>query len=330
VWHDGEPFEAFTRNVPQFMSEFGFQSFPSIGTLVRFSHPKDWSIDSAVMLAHQKHPRGNEVIESYMKRYYRDPCDFESFMYVSQLLQAEGMKMGIEAHRRAKPSCMGSLFWQLDDCWPAASWSSIDYNGNPKALYYYARDAFNEVLVSPVIENDTVRVYVVSDRPEPFEGSLAMRLVDFHGNVIWETRHRLKIRANSARRVFEDDAAHLLNGEKANGVVLSAELREGGELLSRNLLYFVPPRELDLPRVAFARLDITPTGIAEVTGSLITLRTDVLAKNVYLSVPGSEGYFDDNYFDMLPGSTVRVRFITNENIENFDGKIRIMSLVDTY
>ncbi|HVO76874.1 MAG TPA: glycoside hydrolase family 2 protein, partial [Candidatus Bathyarchaeia archaeon] len=139
VWHDGEPFEAYTRNIPQFMSEFGFQSFPPLAAIESFARPEDWRVDSPVMLAHQKNPRGNEIITTYLERSYRTPRDFASFVYVSELLQAEGMKTGIEAHRRAKPYCMGSLYWQLNDCWPAVSWSSIDYYGNPKALYYYAR-----------------------------------------------------------------------------------------------------------------------------------------------------------------------------------------------
>jgi len=343
VWHDSEPFEAFTKKVPQFMSEFGFQSLPSAGTIMRFARPEDQWIDSPVMLSHQKHPRGNELIRTYMERYYRTPLDFLSFAYVSRLLQAEGMKVGIEAHRRAKPYCMGSLYWQLNDCWPAASWSSIDYGGNPKALYYYARNAFNEVLVSPIIENDTVRVYVVSDRLSPVEGPVAMRLVDFFGNVIWDTSRRVKIRANSSTCVFEDDLLHLLAGEQANEVVLCAEMFEGGALLSRNLLYFAPPKDLDLPWpdireihpppaiLLYSRMPAFSTKKAEYTERFFTLRTGVLAKNVYLSIPGYEGYFDDNYFDMLPGSTVTVRFITtNENIENFDEKLRIMSLADTY
>ena len=334
VWHDDEPFEAYTEKVPQFMSEFGFQSLPSPQTIMRFARPGDLAIDSPVMLAHQKNERGNEIIRSYLERYYRTPRDFESFVYVSQLLQAEGIRTGIEAHRRAKPYCMGSLFWQLDDCWPAASWSSIDYGGNPKALYYRARDAFNEVLVSPVIENGMVRVYVVSDRLTPVEGPVAIRLVDFVGNVIWESSHRVKIAPNASTCVFEDAAEHVLAGERSSEVVLCAEMFEGGALLSRNLLYFAPPKDLDLPRPDVR--EPLPVPVPDRSSSMrnterfLTLQTGVLAKNVYLSIPGYDVYFEDNYFDMLPGSTVIVRFITNEDAGDLDGKIRVMSLADTY
>ena len=334
VWHDDEPFEAYTEKVPQFMSEFGFQSLPSPQTIMRFARPGDLAIDSPVMLAHQKNERGNEIIRSYLERYYRTPRDFESFVYVSQLLQAEGIRTGIEAHRRAKPYCMGSLFWQLDDCWPAASWSSIDYGGNPKALYYRARDAFSEVLVSPVIENGMVRVYVVSDRLTPVEGPVAIRLVDFVGNVIWESSHRVKIAPNASTCVFEDVAAHVLDGERSSEVVLCAEMFEGGALLSRNLLYFAPPKDLDLPRPDIRQpLPVPVPGRSSSTRNterFLTLQTDVLAKNVYLSIPGYDVYFEDNYFDMLPGSTVTVRYITNEDAGDLDWKFRVMSLADTY
>jgi beta-mannosidase len=340
VWHDGEPFEVYAEKIPQFMSEFGFQSLPSPQTIMSFARGEDMRIDSPAMLSHQKHPRGNELIQTYMERYYRVPADFLSFAYVSQLLQAEGIKLGIEAHRRAKPYCMGSLFWQLNDCWPAASWSSIDYGGNPKALYYHAANAFNEVLVSPVIEDDTVRVYVVSDRLNSFEGRVEIYLMDFFGNVIWESSNDVIVDANSSMCYFEDGVRSVLAEAGANEVVLCAEVFEAGDLLSRNLLYFAPPKDLDLPRP-----DIQPIHPIEVIlpvvppiryispklpAMSVMLRTDVLAKNVYLSVPGYEGYFTDNYFDMLPGSTVVVRFITNENVGDISEKIRVTSLTDTY
>ena len=128
VWHDGEPFEAFTREGAAVHERVRIPVVSVARDDRAISpRPEDWSIDSDVMLSHQKHPRGNEIIRTYMERYYRVPRDFESFVYVSQLLQAEGMKTGIEAQRRAKPYCMGSLYWQLNDCWPAASWSSVDY-----------------------------------------------------------------------------------------------------------------------------------------------------------------------------------------------------------
>ena len=119
------------------------------------------------MLAHQKNNEGNSIISDYMAKDYPAPKDFPSFLYVSQVLQAEGIKIGAEHLRRSRPETMGSLFWQLNDCWPVASWSSIDYYGRWKALQYYARRFYAPILVSPHIEGGALKVYIVSDKTDP-------------------------------------------------------------------------------------------------------------------------------------------------------------------
>ena len=335
VWHDGEPFEAFTEKVPRFMSEFGFQSFPALATVRQFAPPDEWSVDSDVMRAHQKHPRGNDIIRTYLERSYRAPRDFESFLYVSQLLQADGVRTAIEAQRRAMPYCMGSLYWQLNDCWPAASWSSIDYAGTPKALYYFARRAYREVLLSPVVEDGLVRVYVVSDRPEPLEGLAVLKLVDFSGQVIWSGNHPVKVRPQASRCFFEADLERFLRGNARTKVALSAELWSGEDLVSSNLLYFALPKELDLApfeaQHAPPGAAVSIAGVSETSdGYSVSLCARSLVRNLYLTVAGHEGVFDDNYFDMLPGSCVTVHFITPDRIDHLNRKLRMMSLVDTY
>lgn len=149
----------FNKKVPRYMSEFGFQAFPDWATIESFTQPGDRELDSKVMLTHQKHPRGNALIAEYLKRDYRQPKKFEDFVYISQLLQAEGMRTGLEAHRRNKPYCMGTLYWQLNDVWPVASWSSIDYYGRWKALHYYVRDVFRPVVALPIVEDDILKIY---------------------------------------------------------------------------------------------------------------------------------------------------------------------------
>ncbi len=338
VWHDGEAFDAFRGKVPRFMSEFGFQSFPSLATIALFASPEDRRIDSDAMLSHQKHPRGNEIIRAYMERDYRPPRDFESFVYVSQLLQAEGMKTAIEAQRRAKPFCMGSLYWQLDDCWPAASWSSVDYAGDPKALYYFARDAFGEALVSPVVEEGVLSVYAISDWVEAIEGVAILKLLDFSGNVFWSDSRRVSTSPDSSVFFFGSGVKFLLRGRPANTVVFCAELWESDELISRNLLYFAPPRELDLPPIEVARpgeskpgTNLSVRSISRVEhGYAISLCARALVKNLYLSVEGYEGCFDRNFFDMLPGSCETVFFVTDEDIGDFDAALGLKSLADTY
>ena len=141
-------------------------------TIEAFTLPEDRTgIFTPVMLGHQKNDEGNSIIHDYLLRDYPEPKDFASFLYVSQVLQAEGIKIGAEHFRRSRPETMGSIFWQLNDCWPVASWSSIDYYGRWKALQYYARRFYAPLLVSPHVEDGILKTYIVSDRVKPVAAS---------------------------------------------------------------------------------------------------------------------------------------------------------------
>ena len=143
-------------------------------TIEAFTQPEDrTSIFTPVMLAHQKNNEGNSIIHDYLLKDYSEPKDFASFLYVSQVLQAEGIKIGAEHFRRSRPETMGSIFWQLNDCWPVASWSSIDYYGRWKALQYYARRFYAPILVSPHVEDGALKVYIVSDKIKAERGHAA-------------------------------------------------------------------------------------------------------------------------------------------------------------
>jgi beta-mannosidase len=185
VWHDEEPFEQYAKKVPRFMSEYGFQSFPEWKTMLTYTEAKDRDLETPVMLVHQKHPRGNTLMRKYMAREYQVPDSFEDFTYVSQIVQAEGMRRGIEAHRRAMPYCMGSLYWQLNDVWPVASWSGIDGLGRWKALHYFARESFAPTLISPTIDNGQLQVELVRDDTASLkQADLIVKIIDFDGNIL--------------------------------------------------------------------------------------------------------------------------------------------------
>ena len=136
------------------------------------------------MLAHQKNAAGNAIIHDYMLRYFGEPKDFPSFLYASQVLQAEGIKVGAEHWRRIRPRNMGGIYWQLNDCWPVASWASLDYYGRWKALQYYARRFYAPLLVSPHVEDGMLAVYIVSDKTAATQAKLRLRIMDFEGHVI--------------------------------------------------------------------------------------------------------------------------------------------------
>ncbi|MCU0645834.1 MAG: glycoside hydrolase family 2 protein, partial [bacterium] len=220
VWHGREPFENFQLKIGRFMSEYGFQSFPELKTIKSYTLPEDWDIDSEVMAAHQRSGIGNRRIKEYMDMYYRDPKDFESLLYVGQVLQAEGIKSAIEAHRRKMPYCMGSLYWQLNDCWPVASWSSTDYYGRWKALHYFARRAYEEILISPILKNDVLQIFIVSDQLQSVKAQLKLKMMDFAGRIIWQKELPLEIAANSSQSYFQASKSELLKGTSAKNVLL--------------------------------------------------------------------------------------------------------------
>jgi beta-mannosidase len=304
VWHAEAPYEAYAGNVSRFMSEYGFQSFPTLPSVARYAPPSEWRIDSPVMLSHQRHPRGNALVRTYMDRDFRAPKDFGAFLYLSQVSQANVIQFGAEAHRRRMPYNMGSLYWQLDDCWPVASWSSIDYYGTWKALQYAARRFFAPVLVSPVDDNGTLRVFLVSDRRTDLPAHLTLRLVDLDGGgERWRFERDVTVKALASEPQFSAGRRDILKGVDPSHVVLVAELTAGGGLVSRNLFYFQKTRDLALPSPDLA-VAVTPHRI----GATVKVTARRFARAVWLSTPDGEGAFSDNFFDLLPGETATVEW----------------------
>ncbi len=305
VWWGKEPFETYASHLARFMSEYGFQSFPGLSTVEKYAEPSDYDIFSEVMRSHQRSSIGNETIEYYMREEYEEPKDFPSFLYVNQVLQAEGVKLGIEGHRRAKPFCMGSLYWQLNDCWPGASWSSTDYYQNWKALQYYVKKGFEPLLVSPFIEGVKFKVGIVNDLPEKVNGQLILKMMDFEGQVIWEKASLVDIPANSSDIYFDENRYEFLYRKNSRNLLFSAKLVENGRTLSENIFYFRPFKELNVP-APNVEYEVSKTE----NGFDIQVSTGKLAKNVYFQLDGEEGFFSDNFFDLLPGETKTVNLQT--------------------
>ena len=327
VWHASAPFSEYEKQFPRFMSEYGFQSFPQLETVATYTELADRNISSPVMMAHQRHPRGNQLIREYMLREYLEPKDFESFLYVSQILQAEGIKTGAEHLRRIMPHNMGSLFWQIDDCWPVASWSSIDYTGRWKALQYYARRFYNEILISPHEENGQLDFYVVSDRLQSTAAQLKVSLLDFEGHTLWSQQRDIQVAALDSKSYGGIPVDELLAGKDPKSVFLFAELSVGGKTVSRNEHFFQAYKNLLLPPP-----QISTAAVRTTMGFRITLSSDKLARAVYLSAPNYAGFFVDNYFDLVPGRKVEVEFRTRAplNLSDFQKRLKIRSLTDAF
>jgi beta-mannosidase len=326
VWWGKKPFENYNTAIPRFMSEFGFQSFPEFSSIKKYTNPEDYDVYSEVMKSHQRSSIGNVTIEEYMLRDYKKPKDFQSFLYVSQLLQANGVNIGFEAHRRNKDVCMGSLYWQLNDCWPVASWSSIDYFGKWKALHYKAKKSFRNFLVSYKNNEESVNVFVVSDSISNTNAQLNVRLIDFEGNELKQWNENVTITANSSESHLELMKNDFLNDTISNKVLLYAELVSNKKVLSENIMYFVPNKEqaLTKPKITYSILENENQFTVE-------LETDRLAKNVFLSTNSTHN-FSDNYFDMLPNSkkNISIKKGQSEDLESFKNSLKIITLVDSY
>ncbi|SEB38624.1 beta-mannosidase [Tenacibaculum sp. MAR_2009_124] len=308
VWHDATPFEHFEEKIPRFMSEFGFQSFPSYNVVNAINQDKSQNITSNHITNHQKHSRGFQLIQAYMERDYKIPENSEDYIYTSQLVQAKGISMGIEAHRRAKPKNMGTLYWQLNDCWPSISWSSIDYLGNWKALQYKAKKAFKNLLISSEIKNDSLQIHIINDGFNTLKDMLDIRVIDFEGNIVLALKKDISVLPNSSK-VFEKIA--LKNIANASHAVLANFKEES------RLFYLTKPKNLQLKK---ASIHSTVKKIKN--GFSICLKSSSLQKDVFIYT-SKKGSYNDNFFDLLPNKEKTIVFTTNA--KNLDD-LKIKSL----
>lgn len=327
VWHNVEPFSNYNVYLGHFMSEYGFQSFPELKTVQTYAKPEDMALESDVMKWHQRSGDGNRLIKEYMDIYYNEPKDFQSFLVMSQVLQAEAIKMAMEAHRRRKPFCMGSLYWQINDCWPVASWSSMDYYGRWKALQYYAKRSFQDVSVSIYEHDDVTEVHLVSDVLQPIAGRLICRLFDFSGNLLAERIDSVSVPANSAIVASSLKTQEWLQNRTPQTSVLVATFEENnGSIVDSKEHYFVPANRIQLKQPT-----IVVTKRERQDGSaVLVLETDTLAKHVVLSSE-VDGIFSDNYFDLVPGLPKEIEFkvsIHGEFIHADPGDVHVTSMID--
>ena len=325
VWHEEAPFSTYKWAVPRFMSEYGFQSFPLLDSVQRYAEPEDWSIESPVMQLHQKHPRGNGIIRKYLLQHYQEPKDFETFLYLSQLLQAEGIRIAIEAHRKAKPFCMGTLYWQLNDCWPVASWAGIDYYGQWKALHYAVREAFSPLLAVLETDEEEWSVAVVSDEPQDKRLRLSIGLYRLTGERLWLEEKSLNVRANGKALVGLEDLKTAAADYDAADLWIRIQLSDAEGLVYDQTAYLVPARDLHLPAPK-VKISTEANG-AQLT---VTLQSSVLVMGLYLSLEGLPGNFSDNFFDLCPDEPKTVHLTLPEPPEQGWPPVRLLSVYDSY
>jgi beta-mannosidase len=269
VWHGRKPFTAYRTQFPRFMNEFGFQALPPLKTIATYAAPADWNMTSYIMEHHQRSGSGNGLMIAQMTDPFRMPKDFPSLVYLSLLLQAEGIRYGVEHWRRNRNRVSGTLIWQLNDCWPVASWASLDYFGRWKALHYAAKRFYAPLLLSVAEQGKTMEVHVTSDRVAPVD------VYDFSSQITAENQRK---------------------------VVFVAEMWQEGQRVAHTVVPFVANKHLDLQAPG---LQIQTRVEGETF--LVNVTSDSLARFVELSIEGMDAVFSDNYFDLPAGKTVTVQ-----------------------
>lgn len=321
TWYGKKPFESLDTELPRFMSEFGFQSIPEMKTIATFAEPKDYALESKVMNAHQKATIGNALIKKTMALYYDVPEDFEELVYKGLVLQGFGIRHGIEAHRRNRPYCMGSLYWQLNDSWPVVSWSSIDYYGNWKAMHYQGKRAFAPVLLNAFKEGETLNIYTLSDELKAYKNvSLQMQLMDFDGKVLNKKTIKGEVPANMSTLFHKEDYGELTTNPNNTFLLLTLK-DQSGKVLSDIVYYFSYPKDQDLPDTQIRYKVKQMDGKCE-----ITLSAKQLARDVFVEIPYQGARFTDNFFDLIPGKSKKVIITSDEIKKNKELNLKIRHL----
>ena len=301
VWHGMRPFESYLA-IHGFVTEFGMQSFPVPMTVDAYTDPRDrTSIRSDVMGYHEMSygPTGINRMEQYVtENFGRSPDDFDSNLWLSQIMQAYGIRMGVEHWRRDMPHSMAATIWQYNDCWPGPTWAMVDWYHRWKALQYQSRHFFAPVAVSGVYDGKTgaVDLYVVSDQQQAEKGTLRWTVTDLTGKVVTQDSKPVDIPARTSTVAEHLDLHGAINSVGADNLIVWPELEVGGNVVSQNMLMLSQPKGLKLPEP-----DIT----VQVSGSrrnyTVTLSSKTPALWVWVDLTDTEAKYSDNFIHLKPG-----------------------------
>lgn len=325
VWHGLQPFSYYQRRMTRFCSEFGFQSLPDIDTIETFAPPEDLDMASEVMNAHQKCASGNETILYYMASQFLIPASFRDLIFVSQLIQAESIKSAVEHFRRNKGRCNGALYWQLNDCWPVNSWSSIDYYGRWKALHYYARRFNRPLALSFLQERRKTKICVYSEKEDVFEGFLGWKIVGFDGEVWARGTETLVLKFDETYTKTLDTAPYFKPESAGKTVLFAGIYDKDGREVACNTFLFTRERNLQLTSPKISRRLGLEDGVLS-----ITLGSDTFVRGVMLHMKGVTAPFSDNFFDLLKDEekTVTMEVGDDYHPEALQSGLTIRSLND--
>ena len=306
--------------------EFGYQSFPSQNTVDFFTQGKQQNVTSPIMEHHQRNPAGNSKIVEMFTRYFRFPATFEDFIYLSQLQQALIIKTGVEYWRTLQPVCMGTLYWQLNDNWPVASWSSVDYFGNWKQLHYHAKRFYAPVMATVIRKTpETVEVRIVSDLGKKVCGKITLSLYKVTGELVSQRVIPLELAEYEAKILETIPLAELT--DTPNEEFLYLEFSDGKNTFT-NECFLAKYKTYQLPQ---ARID--HKFYLDEQGQIhLELTSDKPAFYVFAELRGIQATFSDNSFTLLPG-TVRDLIVTPEKnipLEEMEKLLTVKHLRNSY
>lgn len=342
VWHARHPVKRYEEKRFRFCSEFGMQSYSSPEVAATFCRPEDFNVFGPAMENHQKNAAGNAIILDYVSRLYRMPKDYASLAYLSQLNQAYCMRVGIEHFRRSRPCTMGALYWQLNDCWPVFSWSSIEFGGKWKALHYAAKRFFAPVLLSAhVLGTETIGIgntvrstigevdlFTLSDLDKKTSGTINWVLYHLNGKVLDSGTRKVTLAPDSSRKQVSLNFKSALKKFGARKIYLRINLETSSGHHSEATVFFTAPRFLDFPQSPIS------TRVKQVLAREfdVTLRSKNFHHQVQVDVPAISHHADDNFLDLYPGEarTVRIRCKQDVSLTEFRDKLIPLSLVHTY
>ncbi len=343
VWHARHPVKSYEKWAFRFCSEFGMQSYCSLETQATFAPPDDTNVFGATLENHQKCKGGNQTILHYISQRYRFPKSQAALIYLSQLSQAHCMQTGVEHYRRLMPRCMGAIYWQLNDCWPVASWSSIEFTGRWKALHHVARRFNAPALVSAHVPGDeiaapgnrrasTVRevhLHTVYDAPRPARGLLRWDLFTLEGDIVLSGRKPVRLRHGESLRQKTLDLAHPLARWSRDRLYLRIALDVDGATVSEDTVFLAPPRFLRLPRAKKTAVRIR---LLSPTRALLAFTSPVFQHRFAFDLPGLAHTASDNYFELYPHEKkeVVVELAKPATKAELARRLRHLSLADTY
>lgn len=342
VWHARHPVSDYQKWAFRFVAEFGMQSYSSPETNRTFCPPGDDNVFGPVMENHQKNAAGNQIILDYVSRLYRFPKSQADLIYLSQLNQAHCMQVGVEHYRRLMPRCMGTLYWQLNDCWPVASWSSIEFTGRWKALQYAAKRFYAPCLVSgKVVGEETttignyrrssveaVEIWTSCDTPEPVKANLRWEVRHVDGRRLARGLRRVELEPGTSVHQHTLALTDLLRQHAREAIYVRLRLMRGRHCLSEETVLLTAPRFMALPK-GKPQVEIT---LCDPHTAALTVTAPVWLHRLAVTLPAASDRLSDNFFELYPDEpkTITLHSARPTTVAKLRRALRWRSLVDTY